>query len=201
MLAVPGEKIGTVTPDRLSAWEPGLRCGRVRLARVPATHRGSGMGRYYVAQACENGHLITSMADRFPDQAQRHCTRCGAPTLTACPLCKASLHGMYETEIIGQPGLSKPDDYCYGCGSPYPWTAVRIEAARELARDMRFLTLQDRESLERSLDDIVRDTPRTGAAAIRVKRFMAMATPEVAKLFKETVSGIATRAAREVIWP
>ena len=40
---------------------------------------------YDLAQICENGHTVNSMARDYPTSNQDFCDKCGTPTMTQCP--------------------------------------------------------------------------------------------------------------------
>ncbi len=51
------------------------------------------MGWHDTAQICLNGHVITTHANTSPDLMQKHCDKCGEPTITKCPNCKSDIRG------------------------------------------------------------------------------------------------------------
>jgi hypothetical protein len=91
--------------------------------------------------------------------------------------------------------------FCVDCGVPFPWTKARLDAARELAMELDALTSEERNSLAKSLDDLVRDTPRTAVAAIRFKKIAAKAGTTAAGGFKDILVSVITEAAKKIIWP
>ena len=131
-----------------------------------------GDSHYDVAQICENGHVANSMARDYPNSNQDHCDRCGTPTIMACPSCQTAIRGFYHV-----PGVISFDDYaapafCYKCGKAFPWTAAHLRAAEDLADEMDGLTSEERESLRKSLPDLVRDTPITRVAETQFKKII-----------------------------
>lgn len=84
---------------------------------------------------------------------------------------------------------------------PYAWTEARIGAAKELAEETEDLSDEERQTLKASLDDIVRDTPRTTLAATRFKRVAAKTGKGTADAFKEILIGVISETAKKVIWP
>ena len=91
--------------------------------------------------------------------------------------------------------------FCHGCGTAYPWTQARLMAARELAFELVALEPDEREALAKSLDDLVRDTPRTALAATRFKRLAAKAGSTAASGFKDILVSVVTETAKKIIWP
>jgi hypothetical protein len=86
---------------------------------------------YDLAQICQNGHVINSMARDYPNSNQDHCDRCGDPTIVACPSCNSGIRGHYHVPgVIGFSQYTAPA-FCYKCGKPFPWTAAGLTAAEE----------------------------------------------------------------------
>lgn len=155
---------------------------------------------YDVGQVCLNGHPITGNAQRYPDFTKKHCPNCGAPTITACTKCRTPIQGDYWVPGVLSALPYQPPAHCHECGTPYPWTAAKLEAAKELAHEAEDLTQEEREQLARSLDDIVADTPRTQLAASRFKRLMGKAGKGTAQAMRDIVVDIASEAARKSIF-
>lgn len=110
---------------------------------------------YDLAQICMNGHVINSMANDYPQSNQAFCSDCGEKTITACPSCNTNIRGYYHVPgVIGFSNYSAPS-YCYSCGSPFPWTVTRLEAASELADELEGLSDDEKESLKSSLPELV----------------------------------------------
>jgi hypothetical protein len=65
----------------------------------------------------------------------------------------------------------KAPSFCHECGSPYPWTTRRIEAAIELAEEADALDQDEQAQLKATFDDLVRESPRTIAVG-RFKRLV-----------------------------
>jgi hypothetical protein len=151
------------------------------------------------AQVCLNGHIVNPNVEDTPQDNRTFCGRCGAATILACPSCDAPLDGTYYGGFTIIP--SHPENFCHGCGRPYPWTEAALKAARELADELDDLSPEERETLKKSLDDIVADTPRTQLAVNRVKGLLGKAGQEAAGTFKGIVVSIVTEAAKKMLWP
>jgi len=156
-------------------------------------------GSYDLAQICLNGHTINADARRFSQFNQKFCKKCGAATITACRHCKADIRG----HNIGGAVLATfhVPGFCHECGEPYPWVETKIEAARELAKELEELTAEDKETLTKSIDDIVTDSPRTTLGATRFKKMMGKLGKETASVFKDILVSIVSEAAKKTIWP
>jgi hypothetical protein len=123
------------------------------------------VGEYRVGQVCLNGHAITDSADEYPELQEEFCSKCGAATTMACHRCKVPIRGHYHIEnVFGGPEYSPPH-YCHKCGNPYPWTEARLKTARDLADGLDDLSVEERERLKVSLEELARNAPSTEAAA------------------------------------
>jgi len=90
--------------------------------------------------------------------------------------------------------------FCPNCGKPYPWTEEKLKAAKELTDEFENLSPEERETLKKSLDDIVRDTPQTPIAATRFKKLVAKAGKVAADGLRDILVDIASEAAKKAIW-
>ena len=90
--------------------------------------------------------------------------------------------------------------FCPDCGEPYPWTQAKVKAAKELSDLQEDLSIEERELLKKSLDDIVRETPQTTVAVNQFKRLVAKAGPVAAEGFKKILFDVASEAAKRTIW-
>jgi hypothetical protein len=158
------------------------------------------MGTYRTAQICLNGHVITKSADLHPELCQRFCSICGAETISACKDCKSSIRGNYDVPRVISIGetYSLPR-FCHSCGQGYPWTAARLRAASDLADELEGLSVDDRELLKKSLEDLVRDSPATELAAVRVKRTLLKAGKTGADAIRSIVVDILSEAAKKAL--
>ena len=159
------------------------------------------MGKGYdVAQICVNGHVINSSSESYPQYNKNFCDQCGAETITKCRHCGREIKGDYlDVQGFIIESFKKPS-FCDNCGEPYPWTKSRIMAAQELAKEAEGLSKEERLILEKSIDDIVKDTPSSSVAALRFKKIMVKAGKATAGMFKDILVEIASEAAKKVIW-
>ena len=156
-------------------------------------------GYYDVAQICENGHVINSMAHDYPDSNQDYCDKCGAPTIMACPSCQTEIRGFYHDPIGLGVSYAAPA-FCNKCGKPFPWTSAGLRAAEELAEELDGLTPNDREFLKKSLHDLVRETPRTRVAETRFKKIMRKVGKDGYEGMKALLSDIVSEVVRKTIF-
>ncbi len=176
---------------------------------------------YDTAQICTNGHVVNWMSVSKPGDNRRFCDKCGAQTITNCQYCNAMIKGYYHTiewtekdvikaiqEAVNPPpktipynlGLTLPS-FCSDCGKPYPWIESKLKAAQEFTDLLDKLSPEERETLKKSLDDIIRDTPQTTVAATRFKRLVAKAGKPVADAFRDILVDVLSEAAKKIIWP
>jgi hypothetical protein len=153
---------------------------------------------YDVAQICLNGHVITEMARDSPQYRQDFCAKCGVRTITACEHCGKDIRGyLHGSGYFGE--MDRPA-FCQYCGDPYPWTEAALSAARDIADELDNLSPDEREALKGTLDDLVRDSPRTSVAVLRFKKFAAKAGSAGAAGLRDVLVGVVTEAARKAIW-
>ena len=153
---------------------------------------------YRTAQVCLNGHTATDRLEESPESAERYCSMCGSPTISACPSCDAGIRGDYHVPGVAAIGFKySPPNHCYNCGSPFPWTTAKIAAAKEMADELD-LSDQDRETLKGAIVDLSTDSPKTELAAHRFNR-IAKAGKGVAEFLRPIVVDLATDAAKKLI--
>lgn len=156
-------------------------------------------GGYGLAAVCESGHTYSSSLEGHLAELAKFCNRCGAPILTACPSCGTALRGYYHVPMVVSARKYQPPSFCFSCGQPMPWTASRLEAARELAAEMEELSEEDREVLTDTFDDLARDTPKTQLAATRYRRITAKLGKSAAEALREILVDIASETARKAM--
>jgi hypothetical protein len=153
---------------------------------------------YDTAQVCGNGHLISNRAESAPRYRQEYCSKCGARTLTHCGHCERKIRGHLHRSGIHETLIPK---FCHACGKPYPWTEKGIDAAKQLLAEADQLTVAERESLNSSLNDLVRDTPSTPVAVNRFKKLLPKAGHEIAEAVRSIIVDIASEAVKKSLWP
>ncbi len=155
---------------------------------------------YDAAQICQNGHVINSMARDYPNSNQDHCEKCGSPTIMACPSCQTEIRGHHHVPgVIGFSDYSAPS-FCCKCGEPFPWTAAALRAADELADELDGLTDDERESLKKSLGELVRETPGTRVAETRFKRIMKKVGEDGYDSMRSILTDIVSETVRKTVF-
>lgn len=156
---------------------------------------------YDAAQVCINGHAINDSFRQHPTLNQDFCDKCGAKTITKCESCNAEIRGHYNVPGVAAIGFKyNPPKFCHNCGNSYPWTKAGLESAKELAEEMEGLKPEERESLKKSLDDLVKDSPNTQVAALKFKKLMSKAGKTSANALKDILVNIISESAKKLIW-
>ena len=156
-------------------------------------------GWYDTAQVCQSGHVITAYLKTSPHKGTKFCNRCGEATIITCPHCGTEIRGEYHSDVVVVAEFKAPA-FCHACGKPCPWTEATLRAAQDLAAGLAGLSPEERNTLAKSLPDIIRDTPRTSLAATRFKALLAKAGPVAAEGFKKILTEMATEVAKKIIF-
>jgi hypothetical protein len=160
--------------------------------------------RYDTAQICLNGHIITDSIQVDPED-QKFCGECGASTITQCQSCDAPIRGreyIFDFLSGSRPiGLHRVAQFCYQCGEPYPWLKEKLDAAKELAQELDELSEEEKQLLTKSIDDLVKETPKTELAAIKFKKMLSKTGKETAEAFRSILIDIVSELAKKTLWP
>jgi hypothetical protein len=158
------------------------------------------MGQYDVAQVCTNGHVTNDRTRSMPEFSQKFCKRCGAKTIDCCPACKAPIRGYYHVEGVVSVSARGPKapPFCIECGAAYPWTEERLVAARQLVEEME-LDVPEKTLVLEDVDNIVRDTPKASASAVRFERYLERAKPILRQGFKTILTEVLSESAKKVL--
>ena len=153
---------------------------------------------YDVAQICQNGHVANTCSVDYPEFNQKFYEKCGAATITQCPDCQTPIRGYYR--MSGSLSYDVPS-FCINCGQPYPWTKSRLQAAHELAQEIDNISDEDRIVLQKSIDELVKDTPSTPIAVTRFKKIMVKVGQTTAGMFREILVDVLSEAAKKALFP
>jgi hypothetical protein len=162
------------------------------------------MSTYYdVAQICLNGHLITDRFNDHPEHRKMYCEKCGEPTINQCPKCNKEIRGEHIEEgwIKVEQGVFKTHFpyYCDSCGSPYPWTTLKLEAIKELAKEIK-LPKNEKELLITSLPDLITDSPKTTIAVVRWRKGLAVAGDTVLSAIRDILVDIISESVKKSLF-
>lgn len=156
-------------------------------------------GQYDVAQICPNGHLANFWSRKYPQANQEYCSKCGEKTLVACPDCSRPIRGKHHDDWANM-DFTVPA-FCQYCGRSFPWTERKAHAALELFTEDAGPTPEQAKEFEESLQEVVRDTPRTPVAAGRIGRALKKVTAPVGNAIRDILVDIVSETAKKTIWP
>lgn len=151
------------------------------------------------ALVCLNGHQINRGFYDYPQFNTTYCSKCGAATIHQCPECQTDIRGSYR-DSMSFSSDNTPPDYCHNCGKPYPWTAARLEVARELIQELDE-TDENKTRLADSLVDIAANTPRTPLAAERMRRVLEKLGGHLGIALREILVDISSETAKKILFP
>ena len=161
-----------------------------------------------VALVCLNGHVVNDRSRGNPAGNTPHCAICGADTISACPGCRESIPGFFyeqgrpfEPAGGSSPPPAKLPQYCHSCGRPFPWTERAMSAARAVIRELASLDQYERDQLRRSIDHIIRETPQTPLALVRIRQALARLEGEMARQLREMLMAVASEPVRKQLFP
>lgn len=157
-----------------------------------------------VALICRNGHLINDRFRENPAANANRCSTCGAEPIASCPGCRESIRGFHyqqrdqlsQDQLPGTP-LGAVPQYCDACGRPFPWTERAMSAARALIRELAALDSYERDLLRRSIDHIIRETPQTPLAILRIRTALSRLEGETAAALRELLLSVANDAVKQ----
>lgn len=155
------------------------------------------MDWYDTALVCSNGHVVNPSMKLSPDFNTKFCKKCGAATLSACPGCNTEIQGYYHMENVVSLDVTSAPSFCHSCGSAYPWTQASLDELKAIASELEGLTDDEKQRLSHGMDDLVRDTPRTESAIMRLKRAAPKLGNEGWDAVKNILRGIATEAVKK----
>ena len=158
-------------------------------------------GHWDTAQVCLNGHQIVVSIKDYPERMSLFCGQCGEPTITTCKKCNAEIRGRWVRPWAPLELKTVPPGFCHNCGSPYPWTERRLQAARDYANEMKGISPDDKSTLVQNLEYILKDTPRTEIAATRVKKVLDKAGKGGNEFAQKILADIATETAQKILFP
>lgn len=152
-----------------------------------------------VALVCLGGHLINDRLRGDPTRNLDQCPTCGSEVISACPGCREPVPGFHYEPGIDQAAihprgraLTTPPRYCPSCGRPFPWTERVMSAVRMVIREMAALDPHERDRLRRTIDHIIRQTPRTPQAVRQINDALSRIGGEPAQALRELFLSIAS---------
>lgn len=155
--------------------------------------------QYDIAQICLNGHVINDSFQDSPGLNKDFCPDCGNKTIIKCLHCDHYINGGLHSEYSFS-SLEEAPKFCSKCGQAYPWTEEKLKAANELADLLDELSEEERNQLKISLDDLVKDGPRTVVATTKFKRILSKTGPEIVSGFREILVDVVSETVKKSIW-
>ncbi|VTR99442.1 DUF2321 domain-containing protein [Tuwongella immobilis] len=155
---------------------------------------------YDVAQVCPNGHVASSMAETCPQHRKPFCDKCGEATITSCPKCDARIRGYYHVPGVMLGHNYDPPGFCLSCGSPFPWT----ERKQQAAIDLFIEETQDQEArreFKESVEQIAKDTPQAQVASLRITRLLEPIGKFTAQAIRDILVDVASEMAKKFLIP
>ncbi|MGC2424493.1 MAG: DUF2321 domain-containing protein [Nitrospirota bacterium] len=195
VLYVPPRETSTNDKTVKEIFRLSKEVGDADLRRVGQNVNAEG---YDIAQICLDGHIINDATQSFPEINKKFCNKCGEETIDSCPSCKNPIQGRYHG---GGSEEYIPPSYCHNCGAAFPWIESKIKAAIELSIEDGNLNEEESKNLEESINNIVKDTPRTQVAASRFKKIMTKIGTSTAEGIKTIIVDIVSETAKKIIWP
>jgi len=160
------------------------------------------MDSYATAEVCLNGHVSTISIEDFPGERRAYCDNCGEMTIAECPKCQKPIRGSLRHDyMFMNKEIFHAPRYCEGCGSAYPWTQRGVEAAIELISEIDALDEQEKHDLVVSIEDVVKDGPKTQVAVQRIKRLSAKAGSFVLSAFQDILVYIISETTKKLLFP
>lgn len=151
-------------------------------------------------EVCLNGHQSTDSIYRRSELRRKFCPKCGEPTITACQSCKANIPGhIYYPNVYSRHSERVPS-FCGTCGKPYPWTHKKIENFRELTDELSELSPEDRDRLNASLDELMRESPKTEIASLRFKKIAAKLGHDGYELLKSVAGDLLSETIKKTLF-
>jgi hypothetical protein len=155
---------------------------------------------YDIAEICHNGHVSNDSTQKYPEDSQKFCDVCGQKTIRNCEKCNEGIRGFHHIAGIGGGHYTRPS-FCINCGEAFPWTSNGVSAAKEFTEFLDEISSEDKDILIKSLDDLVKDSPRTPLAAAKFKKIVSKAGSTIAGSFKDILVDVISETAKKAIWP
>ncbi|WP_379161317.1 DUF2321 domain-containing protein [Paenibacillus sp. sgz5001063] len=158
-----------------------------------------GSEHFDIAQVCLNGHVINDHFQDSPHLSKKFCTACGESTVISCSECNTPIQGKSRASFSYASKYTLPR-FCHHCGHSYPWIARKLNAAGDLADLVDELSPIERERLSTDFLDLVKDSPSSQVAALRIKRAFTKVTPNIQEAFKDILISVISAPITKFIW-
>lgn len=136
-------------------------------------------------------HKIAEYAVSHPESRQKFCEDCGEETIDACRHCKSNIRASRYLD-------GTVPKYCVECGLAYPGQAAAIENLSEVLKESG-LSAQDLEKVNTTLPDVVRNTPKTESASLRLKGILGKLGKSGYDIAIKVVTDVASETAKKTL--
>ena len=174
--------------------------GSSRRASAGIMRVAMSQAEFDIAQICPNGHVANANFQRYPEHNQAHCDKCGEATMVLCPQCERPIRGFCHIPRVVSFRYDRPA-HCHECGAAFPWTERAIQAAIELTVEAGNLSDDDAKVIRESVNDIVRETPRTHLGAARFKRILSKVGEGTKNAVRDILVDVVSESVKKAIWP
>jgi hypothetical protein len=158
------------------------------------------MRGYDEAIICENGHKINTMSKSSPEFNTNFCKECGGKSIDCCKNCNVKIKGHYHIEGDIGYGNYKIPKFCFDCGTQYPWTNSKINAANELVKLSENLNSEEIADFSLSIKEIVEEKPNTVVAQTKVKRYLSRVGSDIASGLRDILVDVISETISKSIW-
>ncbi len=149
------------------------------------------MNGYDIAQVCKNGHVISSTAGSNPELQKIFCVKCGEATIMNCINCSKPIKGYYHVEGFLYFSMTYHlPKFCDNCGTPYPWTQIKLKAAKDIISLVETLTHEQKHDFVLTLEQLIRETSEAPLSKIKFKRYIKKIENDLAQSIKELLIDI-----------
>ena len=90
--------------------------------------------------------------------------------------------------------------YCHLCGNAYPWTETALHSAKELVEELDQLNRDEKDKLNGSIEELVRNSPKAQVAAVRFKNLMEKAGGIAADAMGGILGNVVSEAIKKLIF-
>ena len=158
---------------------------------------------YYTQEVCMNGHQIWSDSDRDSDpKPNQYCEDCGKRIICTCQKCNKPIDGeIFESDMLPIEINPSVPNFCRHCGEPYPWTVSIMDSTIELLNLDSSLSNKQIASVEKSIPDLLVDTPRTKDAAVKFKQILSGTGSIVKDGLRELLVDVVSETAKKMLFP
>lgn len=120
-------------------------------------------------------------------------------TITECQNCNKLIDGDYYDPDVVVLAEFTPDPFCKYCGKPFPWTQIKLDAAKAIIDLENELGKEEKDALKMSHDDIISENPRSKLGALKIKSLAAKVGAETGKALRDIAIDIASETAKKIL--